>query len=142
MNIIQISQSTLRNDNCRLKIDIPENIEIFGEENKLDRVITNIIQNSADAYAENHKYGDINAAASVVDENCIIKISDEAGGIPDEIMETLFKESKTTKTTGTGIGLLGAYKMVVADFSGKLECETEKGKGTTFIITIPLNLEK
>lgn len=56
-------------------------------------------------------------------------------------MKTLFKESKTTKADGTGIGLIGAYNMIVVDFLGKIECKTKKGEGTTFIITVPLNFK-
>ncbi|MDO5555587.1 MAG: histidine kinase N-terminal 7TM domain-containing protein [Clostridia bacterium] len=79
-SIKDLMGSTLRNNNCTLNIDIPENIEIYGEENSLDRAITNIVQNAVEAYKEKNKYGDINIKSKIFNnDKCIIEIADEAG---------------------------------------------------------------
>ncbi|MDO5555586.1 MAG: ATP-binding protein [Clostridia bacterium] len=63
-------------------------------------------------------------------------------GIPDNIMQNIFKEYNTTKEYGSGIGLTSSYNSIVSDFLGEMECKTEKGKGTIFTIILPLNKNK
>ena len=146
-NLLQMVESvkillggSLRRNNCILNIKVDENINIYGEDNKLNRVVTNLVKNSIEAYKENSMRGDINVFASVNGEECEITIEDKAGGIPDEIVETLFKERKTTKkaSDGTGIGLYSSYRLIVADLKGKMDFETSRNSGTKFIIKIPV----
>ena len=135
----------LRRNKCILNLNIDKNINIYGEDNKLSRTITNLVKNSIEAYAQNNKYGEINVNAIINSEtnSCVITIEDYAGGIPEEIAKTIFKERKTTKKSsgGTGIGLYSTYRLVIGDFRGKMEYENiEKDgqKGTRFIIQIPV----
>lgn len=135
----------LRRNKCILNLNIDKNINIYGEDNKLSRTITNLVKNSIEAYAENNKYGEINVNAIIDSEtnSCVITIEDYAGGIPQEIAKTIFKERKTTKKSsgGTGIGLYSTYRLVIGDFRGKMDYENiEKDgqKGTRFIIQIPV----
>lgn len=129
----------LRANNCILNINIPEEIEIYGEDNKLDRVLTNIIKNSMDAYKEHGISGEIDLRAEVKDSKCYISISDMAKGIPEDISKTLFKEMKTTKENeGTGFGLYYAYQIITGEFKGEMAFDTKVGEGTTFTIIIPI----
>lgn len=64
------------------------------------------------------------------------------GGIPENIMQNIFREYNTTKEYGSGIGLTSSYDLIVIDFSGEMSCKTEEGKGTIFTIIIPLNKSK
>ena len=135
----------LRRNKCILNLNIDKNINIYGEDNKLSRTITNLVKNSIEAYAQNNKYGEINVNAIIDSEtnSCVITIEDYAGGIPEEIAKTIFKERKTTKKSsgGTGIGLYSTYRLVIGDFRGKMDYENiEKNgqKGTRFIIQIPV----
>lgn len=69
-----------------------------------------------------------------------IAIQDFAGGLPKNVQEKLFKEMVTTKgKNGTGLGLFMSYSNIRAHFNGNMRYKTEKGKGTTFYIEIPLN---
>ncbi|MCA6448463.1 MAG: GHKL domain-containing protein, partial [Chitinophagaceae bacterium] len=69
-----------------------------------------------------------------------INISDNGTGIPNDIKEKIFQPFFTTKPTGqgTGLGLSLAYDIVTKAHGGKLEVESEQGKGTTFKIEIPV----
>lgn len=134
--------SMLRLNNCTLNIDIPNDIEILGEENKLDRVITNIIKNSIEAYKGLKTDGDIDITARYIIEDektfCRIEIKDQAGGISKEILTTLFKEMRTTKEEeGTGMGLYLAYQIITGEFRGEMKVESIEGEGTTIILKIP-----
>lgn len=131
--------SLLRKNNCQLIYDKSKDYYLYGEKNKLDRVIGNVIKNSIDAYIEKEKKGKIEVSISKNDKEYIIKIADEAGGIPNKIKDTLFKEMKTTKgENGTGFGLYYSNTIIESSFKGTITFETKENVGTTFYINLPL----
>lgn len=69
--------------------------------------------------------------------NVVIKITDSGVGISKENLSTIFQPYFSTKEKGTGIGLSIAYR-IISDHKGKIEVESEVGKGTTFMITLPV----
>ena len=119
-------------------VNIDENTSVNGNINSLVQVINNIISNAIQAY--NGKVNkDIFFRLYQENNNLVISIEDFAGGLPDKVQEKLFKEMVTTKgKNGTGLGLFMSYSNIKAHFNGNMRYETEKGKGTTFYIEIPL----
>jgi signal transduction histidine kinase len=73
----------------------------------------------------------------VADNQLIIKVSDNGCGIPPEHLSKIFNLYFTTKLDGTGMGLSMAHQ-IVSEHGGRIEVESEVGKGTTFTITLPL----
>ena len=135
--------SILRKNNCQILNKVNENYKILGEKNKLDRVIGNVIKISIDAYQEIGKNGVIEVNAIKESDKYIIIIKDEAGGISDEVKDTLLKEMKTTKKeNGTGFGLYYSNTIIESSFKGKMYFETTDGVGTIFYIEIPINKEE
>lgn len=67
----------------------------------------------------------------------IIRIEDSGPGIPEENLPRIFQPYFTTKEKGTGLGLAIAYR-IINDHKGKIEVESKTGKGTTFIIRLPV----
>ena len=68
-----------------------------------------------------------------------VEIIDTGKGMPEEIKKQIFEPGFTTKETGEGTGLgLAIVKQIIADHGGKIEVESEPGKGTTFRILIPV----
>ncbi|MFH1516165.1 MAG: HAMP domain-containing sensor histidine kinase, partial [bacterium] len=69
------------------------------------------------------------------------RLSDTGTGIPEKIKERIFEPFFTTKEVGkgTGQGLAICHSVIVERHKGTITFETESGKGTTFIITLPLN---
>ena len=133
-----IFRSLLMKNNCQLETNIPEGLKIYGEKNKLDRVIGNLIKNSLDAYVSIEKKGIIKVSAEDKGDRIIIAVSDEAGGIDEEVQGKIFKEIKTTKAEkGTGFGLYYSNTIIESSFKGKMYYETQIGVGTTFYIEIP-----
>lgn len=83
----------------------------------------------------------IRISTEVIDENWVkISIADNGIGINKEVYSKLFDPFFTTKPVGkgTGLGLSISYQIVVEKHGGQLYCISEKGKGTEFIIKIPL----
>jgi signal transduction histidine kinase len=69
----------------------------------------------------------------------LIRISDNGGGIPPEILGKLFEPFFTTKPVGkgTGLGLAISYK-IIEKHQGKIQVHSSAGEGTEFVITLPL----
>ena len=136
-------RSILMKNNCQLLINIQDELTIYGEKNKLDRVIGNVIKNSIDAYVSKGEKGIIRIDANKDNTKTLISISDKAGGIDDSIRDKILKEIKTTKNeNGTGFGLYYSNTLIESSFKGKMYFETEKNVGTTFYIEIPNQKEE
>ena len=69
-----------------------------------------------------------------------IRVSDNGGGIPSDILPKIFHPFFTTKPTGegTGLGLSLSYDIITKGHGGAMQVESEAGKGTTFTIKIPI----
>lgn len=112
---------------------------------EVSQVFLNIIVNAAHAIAETHtesnsKKGNIGISTFSREDAIEIRITDSGCGIPDDIRNRVFDPFFTTKEVGkgTGQGLSIAYSIIVDKHNGKLDIESEVGKGTTFIITLPI----
>jgi signal transduction histidine kinase len=69
-----------------------------------------------------------------------ISVKDNGNGIPQKVLDKIFQPFFTTKPTGqgTGLGLSMSYDIVTKSHGGELKVETEQGKGTEFIIKLPI----
>ncbi|MBW2127660.1 MAG: hypothetical protein JRH08_18935 [Deltaproteobacteria bacterium] len=112
---------------------------------ELNQVILNMIINAAHAIAD--VMGDGSKGKGTIrittrrDGNWAeIRISDTGTGIPEAIRDRIFDPFFTTKEVGkgTGQGLAIARSMIVDKHGGTIDFETQEGKGTTFIIRLPL----
>lgn len=136
-------RSLFMKSNCQIEVDISPEIKLFGEKNKLDRVLGNLIKNCIDAYSMRNIKGIVKVKAKQDNEKTIISVTDEAGGIDKEIKDKIFKEMKTTKgEKGTGFGLYYSNTIIESSFKGRMYFETQDGVGTTFFIEIPKNKEE
>jgi PAS domain S-box-containing protein len=101
----------------------------------IKRILTNLVRNGIQAMDE--KGGEISVNAFARDNSVILAVSDTGQGIPDEVKEKLFKPLFTTKSKGQGFGLPVVKKLAEA-LEGNVSFETQVGKGTTFIVELPL----
>ena len=108
---------------------------ILGDRKQLLRVFTNLINNAFEAI-ENVKDGWISIEVETLDNQHLIKISDNGYGIPDEISSRIFQPSFTTKSGGMGLGL-AIVKSIIHNAGGKISFTSEKGTGTTFTLVFP-----
>ena len=113
--------------------DLPE-IEAYGSE--LNQVWTNLVDNAVDAMDGR---GAIDIHADPTDNGGVqVRICDTGPGIPPEILPRLFEPFFTTKAPGVGTGLgLQITHSVVSRHGGRIEIESEPGKGACFIVTLP-----
>ena len=114
---------------------------ILGDTHQLQQVFLNILINAIKSIPNNVE-GEITVTSSLKKENNAsfieIRISDNGCGIPPEYREKIFYPFFTTRQPGegTGLGLSLSYG-IIQEHGGQLTFETETGKGTTFIITLP-----
>ncbi len=112
---------------------------------ELNQVILNMIVNAVDAIKEARvektaSRGIIRISTKMAGGFAEIRVADNGAGIPEEIRQKVFDPFFTTKEVGegTGQGLSIAFAIIVTKHGGTLRFETETGRGTTFIITLPL----
>ncbi len=105
---------------------------------QLNQVFLNLIQNAVHAL-EGRPEPKIHISTAQENGQIAVRISDNGPGIPKEIQSKIFDPFFTTKPVGrgTGLGLSIAYS-IVQKHNGEISFETELGKGTTFIIRIPI----
>jgi signal transduction histidine kinase len=106
---------------------------------ELGQVFLNLIVNAAHAM-EGRVRGTLKVASCVEGDHVVVTIGDTGGGIPLEIQPRIFDPFFTTKAIGrgTGQGLAIARAIVVDHHGGTLVFDTAPGRGTTFIIRIPI----
>ncbi len=108
---------------------------------QIQQVFTNIILNAAEAMTGG---GELTVASRTAagGEAIEIEIADTGCGIPPENLEKIFDPFFTTKEVGrgTGLGLAVSYG-IIAGHKGTIEIRSEPGKGTTFILRLPLRAE-
>ena len=137
---IKHSLSTLNISN-----NVNDSYYINGSINSLVQVINNLISNAIEGYnkTSKEKIINLNAKYNDTDKTIIISVQDFGSGLPEIVQEKLFKEMITTKgKNGTGLGLFMSYSNIKAHFQGDMTFETEKDKGTTFYIKIPVSIAK
>ncbi|MGD1045825.1 MAG: ATP-binding protein [Bacteroidota bacterium] len=110
------------------------NVEVIADSDQLHGVFINIIRNAIQAI---EKAGTITISTSQEGRLCLIMISDTGLGIPEEIRSKIFEPNFSTKSEGMGIGLAIARR-VIEDHGGTITCQSERGKGTTFEIRLPI----
>ncbi len=111
---------------------------------KLNQVLMNLINNSIQAIkAKGSSEGDsILITTAEHPENITIEITDTGVGIAEEVKQRIFEPFFTTKEVGEGTGLgLSIVFGIIEDHHGTIDVQSQPGKGTTFTITLPKNLE-
>ena len=135
----QIIKSALAN------IEIPENItavsyiekdipKINADPTYLQRILINLSNNAIQAMPNG---GKINLSATINNNKVTIMVQDNGDGIPDAVRSKIFTPLMTTKANGQGFGL-AAVKRFTEAMGGTVRFETETGKGTKFIVELPL----
>jgi PAS domain S-box-containing protein len=107
---------------------------------RLNQVFLNILNNARHAVGEK---GEITIRTYQKDYKVHIAISDDGIGISQEHLDRIFDPGFTTKGVGVGTGLgLSICFQIIQDHQGTIEVTSEPGKGTTFAIILPMNLDQ
>lgn len=122
-----------------ITLEAPESVEVFSDARALEQILMNLIDNAV-------KYSDLDQPVFVrlIDDpgEVRIEVEDRGTGIPAEALPSIFErfrqadQSLTRPAGGVGLGLYIVSNLVAA-IGGKVSVESEKDRGSTFIVTLP-----
>jgi signal transduction histidine kinase len=107
---------------------------------RLGQVFLNLILNAAQAIKPGNAEENEIRITTFTDESgwAVIEIADTGSGIPAEVQQTIFDPFVTTKGVGVGTGLgLFVTHRIVSDAGGRIEFDSELGRGTSFRVNLP-----
>jgi len=120
--------------NVETRFEVSENLTIKTDPVYLRRIITNLVINAVQAMPNG---GKLTLSATVQAGTVLISVTDTGVGIAEEIKPNLFKPMFTTKAKGQGLGL-AVVKRLVEALGGSISVESQVGKGSKFIVSLPL----
>jgi two-component system NtrC family sensor kinase len=134
--ILSLIDYKLKNMNIRLALDLQPVPPIYAQGERLQQVFINIILNALDAMPGG---GELGIRLALEDGAEIIRISDTGTGIKPEHRSRIFDPFFTTKGVGKGTGLgLSISYAIVKEHDGRIDVQSEIGRGSTFTITLPV----
>ncbi len=136
VEVVEFSLDIFNEEYIHFESDKKEIITIM-DRTQLIRIITNLVKNAIQAIPEEQEQKSIIVAVKELDNNVNITVNDNGIGIESEYIEHIFEPKFTTKTSGMGLGL-GIIKNIIENYKGTITFETEYGKGTTFIVSLPI----
>jgi signal transduction histidine kinase len=107
------------------------------DKTSIKRCLNNLLRNAVEACGDDGGIVRIATGSNHEKDEFVIRIQDNGCGISEENKPKLFQVFFSTKgSMGTGLGLAVVHK-IITEHRGRIEVESEVGKGTTFIITLP-----
>jgi signal transduction histidine kinase len=122
---------------CKLQLAASDE-PIAADRELLHRALSNLVLNAMDAMPHG---GTLTLRTRDNADRAYIEIADTGVGLTPEECERLFTPYYTSKQHGTGLGL-AIVQSVISDHGGTISVRSQPGKGTTFVVELPRNLEK
>lgn len=121
-SVLNIIGSVLEHSHIELEIIDEENLALYANKNEFSQVLMNLMINSKDAIDDNKINNPrINISIFKKEKNIYIEVKDNAGGVPEHILDKIFNPYFTTKKEkGTGIGLYLSKAIIEDKMKGKL----------------------
>ena len=122
-------------------LDFEQDVTIEADKVKFKQILYNLLSNAIKFTGER---GQVTTTFSVSDDELVTQVTDTGVGMTPEEQEKLFQPfmqldaSKSREYSGSGLGL-ALTKRLVEIHGGEISVESEKGKGSTFQFTLPLN---
>ncbi|MGB5866768.1 MAG: PAS domain-containing protein [Arcobacteraceae bacterium] len=142
---LSLISGTVKNEDINVILNLDDTLEINGYENELIQCFMNIFNNAKDAYTQkSDKLFFIDAYRK--NKKVVIRLKDNAGGIPENIITKVFEPYFTTKHKfqGTGLGLHMTYNLIEEGMKGRIKVTNStysyneiQYTGAEFIIILP-----
>jgi PAS domain S-box-containing protein len=115
---------------------------ILGDSRVLRQVFVNLINNAVDAL-EGRMDAKLWIRTALKNNTVVVEVEDNGIGIPDTIIDKIFEPLFTTKESKKGIGLgLSLCHDFVKSMGGTIRVESKPGFGTTFVVSLPVDMEQ
>ncbi|NHM07870.1 GHKL domain-containing protein [Flavobacterium sp. CYK-4] len=139
LNVVEVVELALDIFNEDYLVFESEEKEIISkmDRTQLIRIITNLVKNAIQSIPEHQDYKSVLVSVRRHPSEVIILVRDNGTGIQSQYLDKIFEPKFTTKNSGMGLGL-GIIKNIIENYKGTITFETEYGKGTTFMVALPL----
>ncbi len=122
-------------DNVKVTVNVANTAQkIVADPTYVNRILYNLVTNAVQAMP---KGGKLTLHAYTESNDVLLTVKDTGVGIPEAVKDKLFTPMFTTKSKGQGFGLV-VIKRMTESLGGTVSFESQEGKGTTFIIRLPL----
>ncbi len=140
---VQLVQHQLTLANIELNLNLATGLPLVQcDPSQIEQVILSLVMNAIDAMPRGGTLR-ISSRHLVDSGEARIQVQDDGVGIPADVLPNLFEPFFTTKERGHGLGLgLAISRTIVERHLGRIEVQSEPGRGTQFTITLPLNGKK
>ncbi|OGW40873.1 MAG: hypothetical protein A2Y97_14215 [Nitrospirae bacterium RBG_13_39_12] len=137
-DVISLVKNDIEERGITLVKEFEESPEIFVDPGRIKEALLNIMTNAVQAIGSS---GTLFVKTYVKDDAAVFEIKDTGPGISDKDMPFILDPFFTTKSTGTGLGLAITHR-IVEEHDGRIEVESNLGKGSIFRVFMPLNKVK
>jgi len=125
--------------NIRLDLELNWKGQVTWDRNQMKQVFINLLQNAMEAIGEE---GIITIQITRKNEDSLLlRLEDNGPGMTEKVREKIFNLYYTTKARGTGIGL-SIVQRIILEHDGVIHVESQPGKGTVFVINMPIHVKK
>ncbi|WP_304196730.1 PAS domain-containing sensor histidine kinase [Flavobacterium alvei] len=136
VDVVELTMDIFNEEYIHFKAEQEEIISKI-DRTQLVRIITNLVKNALQAIPENQENKAVCVNIKKASSNVIITIADNGIGIDAHNFNRIFDPKFTTKSSGMGLGL-SIIKNIIENYNGTITFESQKGKGTTFRVSLPL----
>jgi signal transduction histidine kinase len=136
VEVVELAMDIFNEEYIEFQSDSPEIISKI-DRTQLIRIITNLAKNAIQSIPEQQENKSIIVSVKKELNNVLITVADNGIGIQPKDIDRIFEPKFTTKSSGMGLGL-GIIKNIIENYKGTITFETEFGKGTTFIVSLPI----
>jgi two-component system NtrC family sensor kinase len=139
--MVTLSSQRAKYSMVEIRTDFAPNLpSLRVSPSELQQVFFNLINNAIDAM--DHDGGTLTISAQQRENDLVVAVSDTGIGIPEANLDRIFDPFFTTKPVGKGTGLgLSICYGIIEKIGGKLEVKSMVGKGTTFLISLPFQMD-
>jgi signal transduction histidine kinase len=139
LNVVDVVELTMDIFNEDYIVFEAEEAEIISkiDRTQLIRIITNLVKNAIQSIPDLQENKAIFVSIKKAENTVLITVTDNGIGIAVQDFNRIFEPKFTTKSSGMGLGL-GIIKNIIENYNGTITFESEKGKGTTFLVSLPI----
>jgi signal transduction histidine kinase len=124
-------------ESAKIRVNVitdAEGVNVRVDRDLLKQAVLNVVVNAIEAMPQG---GELRFEALAGEDTAEIRVSDTGTGIPPELRDKIFRLYFTTRKEGSGIGLAMSFRIVQLH-DGTIDFTSEPGKGTTFVIRLPI----
>jgi signal transduction histidine kinase len=138
-DVLLLCKARLARNLIDLELNLhPQPLNCTGDKSQLQQVFLNLMTNANDAFPTSHTGGKrVVVQTELRNDTAVISVTDNGSGFPEHLMKRAFEPYVTTKTKGTGLGLV-IVKKIIEEHGGNVTISNIEPHGARVLITLPV----